>query len=90
MLETSYTLNVGQLLKITLELKRYFWPKLKLEKTQNVSKVTTKKQVDSIVQEVGTTVVAIDNHMVIIQVQIGKNTIKDVLLDGGFRVNIIA
>ncbi len=63
---------------------------MKLEKTQNVSKVTTKKQVDSIVQEVGTTVVAIDNHMVIIQVQIGKNTIKDVLLDGGFRVNIIA
>ncbi len=27
--------------------------------------------------------------MVIIQVQIGKNTIKDVLLDGGFGVNII-
>jgi hypothetical protein len=27
--------------------------------------------------------------MAIIQVQIGKNTIKDVLLDGGFGVNII-
>jgi hypothetical protein len=62
---------------------------LKLEKTQNVSKVTIKKQVDSIIPEVGTIVVAIDNHMAIIQVQIGKNTIKDVLLDGGFRVNII-
>jgi hypothetical protein len=27
--------------------------------------------------------------MAIIQVQIGKNTIEDVLLDGGFGVNII-
>ncbi len=39
--------------------------------------------------EVGTIVVAIDNHMAVIQVQIGKNTIDDVLLDGGFGVNII-
>jgi hypothetical protein len=27
--------------------------------------------------------------MAVIQVQIGKNTIEDVLLDGGFGVNII-
>jgi hypothetical protein len=27
--------------------------------------------------------------MTIIQVQIGKNTIEDVLLDGGFGINII-
>jgi len=27
--------------------------------------------------------------MVIIQVQIGKNIVEDVLLDGGFGVNII-
>jgi hypothetical protein len=27
--------------------------------------------------------------MAIIQVQIGKNTIKDVLLDGGFGINMI-
>jgi hypothetical protein len=33
--------------------------------------------------------IAIDNHMAIIQVQIGKNTIEDVLLDGGSRINII-
>ncbi len=33
MLETNYTLNLGQLLKIALELKRYLWQKLKLEKT---------------------------------------------------------
>jgi hypothetical protein len=29
----------------------------------------------------------IDNHMVVIQVQIGKNTIEDILLDGGARVS---
>jgi hypothetical protein len=29
MLETSYTLNLGQLIKIALELKRYLWQKLK-------------------------------------------------------------
>ncbi len=40
MLEASYTLNLGQLLKITPELKRYLWQQLKLEKIQNVKKVT--------------------------------------------------
>jgi hypothetical protein len=33
--------------------------------------------------------IAIDHQMVVIHVQIGKNFIKDVLLDGGFGVNII-
>ncbi len=89
MLETSYTLNLGQLLKVALELKRYLWQKLKLEKIQNVSRATTYKQVGSLVLELGITIVAIDNHMVVIQVHIGKNTIEDVLLDGGFGINII-
>ncbi len=30
MLKTSYTLNLGQLLQIALELKIYLWQKLKL------------------------------------------------------------
>jgi len=85
----SYTLNLGQLLKIIHELKRYLWQKLKPEKIQNVSKKTIEKQVCSLIPEVKTTVVTIDNHMEIIQVQIGKNTIEDVLLDGGFGVNIV-
>ncbi len=33
--------------------------------------------------------VTIDPHMAISQVHIGKNLVKDVLLDGGFGVNII-
>ncbi len=89
MLETSYTLNLGQLFKIALELKRYLWQKLKPEKIQNVSITTTDKQVCFSILEVGTTIVVINNYMIVIQVQVGKNTIEDVLLDGGARVNII-
>jgi hypothetical protein len=42
-----------------------------------------------VIHDIGTTIVAIENHMVGIQVQIGKNTSDDVFLDGGCRVNII-
>lgn len=34
-------------------------------------------------------IVTIDHQMAIIQVQVGKNFIDDVLIDGGFRINII-
>jgi hypothetical protein len=33
--------------------------------------------------------VTIDHQMAVIKVQVGKNFIEDVLLDGGFGVNII-
>jgi hypothetical protein len=59
---------LGQLFKIAPKLKRYLWQKLKLEKTQNVSRATTEKQVGSSLLEVGTTIVAIDNHMAVIRV----------------------
>lgn len=39
--------------------------------------------------DINTIVVAIDNHMAIIQIQIAKNIIDNVLLDGGSSVNII-
>ncbi len=41
------------------------------------------------VLEVAIMAVTIDNHMAIIQVQIGKNNVMDFLLDGRFDVNII-
>jgi hypothetical protein len=47
MLETSYTLNLEQLLKIAPELKGYLWHKLKPEKSQFLSSAITKKQVGS-------------------------------------------
>jgi hypothetical protein len=37
----------------------------------------------------GTIIVAIDNHMVVMQVQVEKNTMEDVQLNGGLNVNII-
>jgi hypothetical protein len=67
----------------------YLWQKLKPDKTQNLSKTTMNKQVNYSIPKVGTTVVVIDNHMAIIQVKIGKNTIEHVLLDGGFGINIV-
>jgi predicted aspartyl protease len=39
--------------------------------------------------EIGLDVVALNNHIVVIKVQVCKNTIEDVLLDGGFKINII-
>jgi hypothetical protein len=40
----------------------------KLKKIHNVNKATIEKQVDSSILEVGTTIVAITNHMAVIQV----------------------
>jgi hypothetical protein len=81
--------ELKKLFKIALELKRYLWQKLKPGKTQNVNKTITKKQVDSSILKTRTTTLAIDDHMVVFQVQIGKNTIKDVLLDRVYGVNMI-
>jgi len=59
---------LGQLFKIAPKFKKYLLQKLKLEKTQNVSRVTIEKQVGSSLLEVGTTIITINNHMEIIQV----------------------
>jgi hypothetical protein len=61
----------------------------KTRENSNVSKATINIQVGSSIPKVGTSVVVMDNYMAIIQIQIRKNTIEDVLLDGGFGVNII-
>jgi uncharacterized protein YlxP (DUF503 family) len=56
------------LLKIAPKLKRYLWQKLKLEKTHNLSRATIETQVSSSVLEVGIAIVAVDNHMAVIQI----------------------
>jgi len=43
----------------------------------------------SIVLDISTTIIAINNHMALIQVHMGRNMIDDVVLDGGSGVNII-
>jgi hypothetical protein len=62
---------------------------IKTRKIQNLNKTTTNKQVSSSILEVGIVAIAIDNHMVVIQVLIGKNIIEDALLEGSSRVNIV-
>jgi hypothetical protein len=39
--------------------------------------------------ELDATIIEVDNQMTIIQVQVGKNIVGDVLIDGGESVNII-
>jgi hypothetical protein len=68
MLETSYTLNLGELLEIALKLKTYIWQKLKPKKTHNLTITTIEKQVSFLVLKVRTIVVAINNCMAVIQV----------------------
>jgi hypothetical protein len=63
-----------------------------LEKRNIIIKVMLEPSVVTMIEtlsEVDTTTIEVDNQMVVIQVQVGKNTIEDVLLDGGANVNII-
>ncbi len=46
-------------------------------------------QLELIQPELACATMVIDHQMAVIQVQIGKNFIDDVLIDGGFGVNII-
>jgi hypothetical protein len=45
MLKTNYTLNLGHLIKITPNLKKYLWQKMKIDKPQmNIKAINKKKQ----------------------------------------------
>jgi hypothetical protein len=92
MLAITYFLRLGQLLKITLDLKICMWQKLKLEKPNISSKMISKPNVAKVVKthsKVNTATIEVDNQMAIIQIQVGKNIVEDVLLDRGASVNII-
>jgi hypothetical protein len=67
MLETSYILNLGKLLKIGPNLNMYLWKKLKLDKSQiHFPKTIQEKLVVPSILDKGITSFAISNHMVII------------------------
>jgi hypothetical protein len=74
MLETSYIMNFGHLLKKTLDPK-YLWHKLTLNKPLGWPKTVLDKLVVFFALDINTTIIVINNHMAIIQVQIEKNTI---------------
>jgi hypothetical protein len=68
------------------------WQKLKPENPNINTKQISKPSVATVVEthaELDTTAIEVDNHMAVIQVQVGKNFIEDVLIDGGSSVNII-
>jgi hypothetical protein len=82
-------LDLGQLFKITPKYEKHLWQKLKVYKPYiNTTKLMYEKANQFIVLDINTTKVIIDNHMAMIQVQIGRNMIDDVFVDGGFGVNI--
>jgi hypothetical protein len=63
-METTYTLRLSQLQKITLDLKKYMWQKLKLEKPNISSKVILKPNVAIVVEthfELNMVTIEVDN-----------------------------
>jgi hypothetical protein len=69
--------NLRSIFHLTLDLKKYVISKLYL------LKVTKSPKTNFII-----TLVAIDHRVVVIQIQVGKNIIENILLYGGFKVNI--
>ncbi len=73
-MEATYTLNLGQLLQVILDIKHYIF-----------NMVSSKPiSLEPIIASI-----AIDHKMIVIHVQIGRNFIEDFLCDGGFGVNSI-
>ncbi len=59
------------------------WHKLNVNKPQINIRLVNEKATTYVVLNIGTTTIAIKNHMVVIQVQIGKNTIDNVFFGWG-------
>ncbi len=67
-------MNLGQLLRIIHDIKCYI---LNLIPSKPILLIPTVASI------------AIDHQMAIIKIQVGKKFVEDVLLDGGYGVNII-
>jgi hypothetical protein len=67
-------MNLGQLLRIIPNIKCYIFNSLPSKPTLPKPTIAS---------------IAIDHQMAVIHVQVGKNLIEDVLLDGGYGVIII-
>jgi hypothetical protein len=57
MLETSYTLKFGKLIKITPNLKKYLWYKMKTDKPHMNTKVVNEKTTTFVVPNINTIIV---------------------------------
>jgi hypothetical protein len=79
-LETKYVINLGQLLKIVPNIKWYIFKPVKPIQLVQLEPIQAKHACATIV---------INHQMVVIQVQVGKKIIDDVLINGGSAINII-
>jgi hypothetical protein len=79
-LEIKCAINLGQLLKIMPNITWYILKLIKFVQLVQPEPVHLKATCATM---------AIDYQMAMIQIQVGKNFMDDVLIDGGFRVNII-
>ncbi len=78
-MESKHTFTLGHLFKIASNLIQYV-----------VTKFNPRKRTITVLRP--TLVIAsmaINRHMVMIHVKVGKSLVKDDLLDGGFGVNIM-
>ncbi len=73
-------INLGQLLRIVPNIKWYICKLVKFVQPVQPEHVHLKPAYATM---------AIDHQMAIIQIQVGKNFMDDVVIDGGSRVNII-
>ncbi len=53
------------------------------------TRAINEKAITYVALDITTTTMVVNSHMIVIQVQIDINTIDDVILDGGFEINII-
>jgi hypothetical protein len=74
-LETKYVINLGQLLKIMLDIKWYIFKPIEFVQWMQLEPTCV--------------VVAIDHQQIVIQVQVGKYFIDDVLIDGSSRIKLL-
>jgi hypothetical protein len=68
------------------------WQKLKPKNANIDTKVILKPNVAIVIErhsKIDIATIEVNNQMISIQLQVGKNTIEDVMLDGGASVNII-
>jgi hypothetical protein len=79
LLESEHTFTLGELFKITPNLRQYVTAKIAPRR-----KIVIMPGPNPVIA-----FVAIDPHMVVIKIQVGKNMVEDILLGGGSNTNIM-
>jgi hypothetical protein len=78
-LESKHTLTLGQLFRIASNLRQYVTTKI----------APRKKNVTMLGPNLIIACMVVDFHMVVIKIQVGKNMVEDILLDGKSSMNIM-